>query len=85
MPYCDSWTVAPKVFIYDGHPGGVGIAEHGYEIVETVWVTTLDAVSGCPCSDGCPGCIHSPKCGNNNHPLDMAVAIRFLRDMTGSA
>ena len=78
-------TGRPQVFIYDGHPGGVGIAEHGYEVVERLWATTLDVVRECPCADGCPSCIHSPKCGNNNHPLDKAVAIRFLQDVLAGA
>ena len=51
-------TGKPQVFIYDGHPGGVGIAEKGYELMEELWAMTLRAVEECPCSDGCPGCIH---------------------------
>ena len=78
-------TGSPQVFIYDGHPGGIGIAEHGYEVVEELWKVTLQTVDGCPCAEGCPGCIQSPKCGNNNSPLDKEVAIRFLRDISGWA
>src|SRR5690606_13714018 len=76
-------TGAPQVFIYDGHPGGVGIAEHGYEVIEDLWQATLSAVSECPCESGCPSCIQSPKCGNNNHPLDKDAAIAFLKDLVG--
>ena len=72
-------TGKPQVFVYDGHPGGIGIAERGYQIIEELWSTTLQAVSQCPCGDGCPGCIQSPKCGNNNHPLDKQVATAMLR------
>ena len=72
-------TGQPQVFIYDGHPGGIGIAERGYQIIEGLWGTTFRAVSECPCDDGCPSCIQSPKCGNNNHPLDKQVAIFMLR------
>jgi DEAD/DEAH box helicase domain-containing protein len=74
-------TGGPAVFIYDGHPGGVGIAEHGYSIIDELWAATLATVSECPCADGCPSCIQSPKCGNNNRPLDKAVAVRFLGDL----
>ena len=77
-------TRGPAVFIYDGHPGGVGIAEHGYAVIEELWRATLDAVAECPCASGCPACIQSPKCGNNNHPLDKAVAVRFLRELIGA-
>ena len=74
-------TGRPQVFIHDGHPGGVGITEHGYEIIEELWRATLDVVSQCPCQEGCPSCVHSPKCGNNNQPLDKKVAQLLLRDM----
>ena len=72
-------TGKPQVFIYDGHPGGIGIAERGYHIIQELWRATLDTVSGCRCAEGCPSCIQSPKCGNNNHPLDKQAAISLLR------
>lgn len=72
-------TGKPQVFIYDGHPGGIGIAERGYQIIEDLWSATLRVISECPCNDGCPSCIQSPKCGNNNHPLDKGVATLMLR------
>jgi DEAD/DEAH box helicase domain-containing protein len=71
------------VFIHDGHPGGVGIAERGYEVIEDLWRATLDVIAECPCKSGCPGCIQSPKCGNNNQPLDKGVAETLLRAMLG--
>ena len=74
-------TGKPQIFIHDGHPGGVGIAEHGYEVIEDLWQATLDVISNCPCEAGCPSCIQSPKCGNNNQPLDKLVAELILRDI----
>ena len=74
-------TGLPQVFIHDGHPGGVGIAERGYETIEELCEATMSAILECPCESGCPGCVHSPKCGNNNHPLDKAVAVWLLRDI----
>jgi DEAD/DEAH box helicase domain-containing protein len=71
-------TGKPQVFIHDGHPGGVGVAERGYEIIEELWQATYDVISGCPCEAGCPSCVHSPKCGNNNQPLDKEVAKLLL-------
>ena len=77
-------TGKPQVFIYDGHPGGIGISERGYEAVHDLWETTLRVVSQCPCQDGCPSCIQSPKCGNNNNnPLDKGVAVLMLRALCG--
>ena len=54
-------TGRPQVFIHDGHAGGVGVAEHGYEIIEDLWRATLEAIEKCPCDTGCPSCIHSPS------------------------
>lgn len=71
-------TRQPQVFIYDGHPGGIGIAEMGYQMVGQLWNATLGVVTECPCDDGCPSCIQSPKCGNNNYPLDKDGARRLL-------
>ena len=71
-------TGKPQIFIYDGHPGGVGITEKGFELIRELWRTTLDALEGCPCKYGCPSCIQSPKCGNNNEPLDKTAARYIL-------
>ncbi|HEY0782421.1 MAG TPA: Zn-binding domain-containing protein, partial [Thermoanaerobaculia bacterium] len=54
------------VFIYDGHPGGVGIAAAGYADLDALLPQVLALVSGCPCETGCPSCVQSPKCGNGN-------------------
>jgi len=94
---CDRWDIGglstnihpqtgrPTVFIYDGHAGGVGIAERGFEEFEG-WVRdTAELLAGCPCSDGCPSCVQSPKCGNLNDMLDKAGALTFLRRAVDSA
>jgi DEAD/DEAH box helicase domain-containing protein len=67
-------TGKAEVFIYDAHPGGIGIAEKGFEFIGTLWRETLKMISECPCEEGCPSCIQSPKCGNNNEPLDKKAA-----------
>jgi len=77
-------TGKPQVFIYDGHPGGVGIAEKGYERIEDLWQATLELVKECPCLEGCPSCIQSPKCGNNNKPLDKKAAQILLRSLVSN-
>jgi DEAD/DEAH box helicase domain-containing protein len=88
---CDRWDIGglstnihpqtgrPTVFIYDGHAGGVGLTERGFEQFEG-WVRdTAELLAGCPCPDGCPSCVQSPKCGNLNDMLDKAGALTFLR------
>ncbi|MBN1376617.1 MAG: DUF1998 domain-containing protein, partial [Dehalococcoidia bacterium] len=76
-------TGRAQIFIYDGFPGGIGIAEKGYEIIEELWAATLKAIEECPCRAGCPACIQSPKCGNNNEPLDKKAAVMLLRGLLG--
>ncbi|MBN1226522.1 MAG: DEAD/DEAH box helicase, partial [Deltaproteobacteria bacterium] len=71
------------VFLYDGHPGGVGLAAKAYEVLDELLEKVLAMVEGCSCEDGCPSCIHSPKCGHGNVPLDKQGCIRLLQHLTG--
>ena len=76
-------TGKAQVFIYDAYPGGVGIAEKGFDLVGELWQATLKAITECPCQEGCPSCIQSPKCGNNNKPLDKKAAQMLLEGLLG--
>jgi DEAD/DEAH box helicase domain-containing protein len=67
------------IFLYDGHAGGVGLATSLFDRAESLLSTTLDLVASCPCEEGCPACVHSPKCGSGNRPIDKASAIHTLR------
>jgi DEAD/DEAH box helicase domain-containing protein len=78
-------TGRPVVFIYDGHPGGIGLAAQGFEGLDRLLGETRDLVAGCACSGGCPSCVQSPKCGNGNRPLDKGSALLLLRILTGAA
>jgi len=80
---CHPDTGKPQIFIYDAYPGGIGIAECGYDLIQSLWASTLQVIEECPCEDGCPGCVQSPKCGNNNEPLDKRGAIVILRGLLG--
>jgi DEAD/DEAH box helicase domain-containing protein len=64
----------PAIFVHDAHPGGVGIAETGFRLIDDWLSATLTLLQDCPCETGCPSCIQSPKCGNNNEPLDKEAA-----------
>jgi DEAD/DEAH box helicase domain-containing protein len=71
-------TGVPTIFVYDGHPGGAGFAERGFDKAK-VWLSaTRDAIAACECEAGCPSCVQSPKCGNKNNPLDKAAAITLI-------
>ncbi len=88
---CDRWDIgglstaahpqtgAPTVFVHDGHAGGAGFAERGYRAGREWLAATLTVIEGCGCASGCPSCVQSPKCGNNNEPLDKAGAAALLR------
>ena len=94
---CDRWDIGglsisahpqtgePTVFVHDGHAGGAGFAEHGYRAGGRWLDATLAVVEGCACAAGCPSCVQSPKCGNNNEPLDKAGAILLLRLLARAA
>ncbi|MBD8507264.1 DUF1998 domain-containing protein [Hoyosella sp. G463] len=71
-------TGMPSVFVYDGHPGGAGTAEHGHDHIRQWLAATRATIRGCRCRTGCPSCVQSPKCGNGNEPLDKAGAVRVL-------
>ena len=94
---CDRWDIGglstdvheqtgrPTVFVYEGHAGGVGIAERGFDRFAD-WVSdTARLLERCPCRSGCPSCVQSPKCGNLNELLDKAAARTLLERMTAAA
>lgn len=90
---CDRWDIGglstalhpdtgkPQIFIYDGFPGGIGISEKGFTLLESLWKATLETIQECPCEFGCPSCVQSPKCGNNNEPLDKRGAEILLSEL----
>lgn len=76
-------TRHPAIFLYDAHPGGVGLVTSLFDRFEALLEATLELVADCPCEDGCPGCVHSPKCGSGNRPIDKAAALHGLRLLLG--
>ena len=87
---CDRWDIGglstnlhpqtggPTIFIYDGHPGGIGITRRGYEQFERLVADAQRLIGECPCATGCPSCVQSPKCGNLNEPLSKHGALELL-------
>ena len=73
----------PAIFLYDGYPEGIGLAERCYRVLEDLMAHTLRLLQDCPCEAGCPSCIHSPKCGSGNKPLDKAAAMLTLQGLLG--
>lgn len=78
-------TGTPTIFVYDGHPGGAGFAERGFEAARIWLAATRDAILACECEAGCPSCVQSPKCGNKNNPLDKDGAVVLLNALLADA
>lgn len=94
---CDRWdlgglstnlhhqTGRPTIFVYDGHAGGAGLVERGFGCFAGWVEDTARLLAGCPCRDGCPSCVQSPKCGNLNEFLDKRAATTLLQRMRGAS
>lgn len=78
-------TSGATIFVYDAVPGGVGIAQIGYEQAEDWWRQTAILLNDCPCLEGCPSCIQSPKCGNGNQHLSKIGAATLATLLLGQA
>jgi DEAD/DEAH box helicase domain-containing protein len=90
---CDRWDIGglstnihhqtgcPTIFIYDGHPGGVGITRRGFDEFERLVGDARRLLHECPCEAGCPSCVQSPKCGNLNEPLSKGGALDLMGRM----
>ncbi len=94
---CDRWDIGglstnlhpqtggPTIFIYDGHPGGIGITRTAFARFEELCADAHRLIAECPCASGCPSCIQSPKCGNLNEPLSKPGARLLLERMLTAA
>jgi len=90
---CDRWDIGglsspafgeegrPVIFVYDGYEGGIGLAEKAFGLLPDLLQTSYELVRDCRCEAGCPSCIYSPKCGNDNQPLDKDAAVLILREL----
>ncbi len=51
------FTGRPTLFLYDAVPGGVGLTERLFGLVDDLVRACREAVEACPCADGCPACV----------------------------
>ena len=91
---CDRWDIGglstpwhwqtdmATIFIYDGYPGGIGLARRAYDAFGSLAADARLLIAECPCESGCPSCVQSPKCGNLNEPLSKSGALRVLGLLT---
>lgn len=64
--------------IYDAMIGGSGMSRLLYSKLEETMSKAHELMANCNCADGCPKCIYSPYCGNNNKVLSKRKALRYL-------
>jgi DEAD/DEAH box helicase domain-containing protein len=69
------------VFIYDGYQGGIGLSSKAYEKIEKLLSLARQIIGACPCEIGCPSCVHSPKCGSGNRPMDKSAALLIIDNL----
>ncbi|MQY79749.1 MAG: DUF1998 domain-containing protein, partial [Bacteroidetes bacterium] len=90
---CDRWdlggisyplnpqTEKTTIFIYEGFEGGIGLTKKSFEFFEDLAKMTFELIRDCKCEEGCPACIYSPKCGNENQILHKDTAKFILKKM----
>jgi DEAD/DEAH box helicase domain-containing protein len=93
LAMCDRWDIGglstnyhpqtggPTIFIYDGHPGGIGITRQGFLSFDLLVDDAHRLIAECRCERGCPSCVQSPKCGNLNEPLAKVGAMELMGRM----
>jgi Distinct helicase family with a unique C-terminal domain including a metal-binding cysteine cluster len=93
---CDRWDIGglscpafgengePTIFVYDGYEGGIGLAEKAFTLIPELFTRTHEMVRDCSCKKGCPSCIYSPKCGNDNVPLDKEATVMILASLAAA-
>lgn len=66
------------IFIYDAVSGGAGLTRQAFQLAESLLKHAFDMIRACPCETGCPSCVHSPKCGSGNRPINKAAALAIF-------
>jgi len=76
-PYHEQ-TAKPTIFVYDGYNGGAGLSYEAFGAIDRLLEQTEKTIKICPCETGCPSCVHSPKCGSGNRPIDKSAALSLI-------
>jgi len=66
------------IMIYDSYPGGSGATKLLLRLIDRVLEVSLDILKNCPCKDGCPRCVYSPYCGNDNNYLSRSGGAKVI-------
>jgi DEAD/DEAH box helicase domain-containing protein len=77
-------TEKATIFVYDGHPGGIGLSQEAYQLMDKLLRQAHRTVESCPCENGCPSCVHSSRCGSGNRPIDRLACVALLATLLQS-
>ena len=77
-PFHDQ-TACPSIFVYDGYSGGAGLSFEAFGIIVNLLKQVEKTIRICSCETGCPSCVHSPKCGSGNRPIDKDAALYLIQ------
>jgi ATP-dependent helicase YprA (DUF1998 family) len=73
-----SLSALNRVYVYDFAEGGIGLADKAYHLTETLLDRARSLLRGCPCSEGCPNCMHLAGCADANAHLDKVGGLALL-------
>ena len=88
---CDRWDIgglstnfhpqtgAPTIFLYDGHPGGIGIARTAFARFEELCEDAHALIAECPCSAAAP-----PACSRRSAATSTSRSPRRARGCCSS-
>ena len=76
-------TGGATIFVHEHAEGGIGLTERGFQRAGALAAAAHELVRHCPCQAGCPSCVFSPTCSNDNIPMDKGVAIDVLALLNG--
>jgi hypothetical protein len=71
-------SVEQRVYVYDFAEGGIGLSEKAFHVLERLLSSAAELLRGCPCSEGCPSCMHLPGCPRGNGALDKVGGLALL-------
>lgn len=76
-----SMGTSGMIFIHDGVTGGSGASRALYDRLEMAFERGASIIGECPCrsESGCPRCIMSYRCGNNNQYLHKMAALEIFK------
>ena len=71
----------PVIYIFDNCEGGAGFAYGCYDKISDLLKLAARTLISCPCKEGCPACIQSPRCREMNVGLNKRSTYAILKKL----